>query len=67
MSNIDFMTSDVMQLPLDAKITFSQGGATDLQNKHLMVIVQIGIYLEAYFVSSQKSLADMFFQWKSAK
>ena len=30
---IDFMTSDVIQLLLNAKVTFSQGGATDLQKQ----------------------------------
>ena len=35
MSNIDFIPSDVIQVLLNAKITFLQGGATDFQNKHL--------------------------------
>ena len=31
MFNIGFLTANVIQLPSDAKITFSQGVATDLQ------------------------------------
>ena len=33
MSSIDFLTADVIWLSSNAKITFSQGGATDLQKK----------------------------------
>ena len=35
MSNIDFLTADVIQFLSNAKITFSQGDATDLQKKYL--------------------------------
>ena len=35
MSNIDFLIADVTQLFSNAKITFSQGGATNCQKKDL--------------------------------
>ena len=35
LSNIDFLTADVMQLFSNAKITFSQEGATDFKEKYL--------------------------------
>ena len=35
MSNIDFLTADVIWLLSNAKITFSKGCAADLQKKYL--------------------------------
>ena len=34
-TNIDFLTEDVIQLPSNAKITFSQESATDPQERYL--------------------------------
>ena len=42
--NIDFLTSDVIWLLSNIKITFSQGGVTDLQIKHLAPRLMYGVY-----------------------
>ena len=41
MPNIDFLNVNVIQLLSNAKITFSQGGATDLQKSILLPDYQV--------------------------
>ena len=57
MFNIDFMTSNVIQLLLHAKITFSQRGATDLQkNKHLAPgLIAIEVKLQVRYADSNST------------